>query len=1315
MASAGGKEVGRVSIRVVPDTDGFRKKTEAGLRKEKLRSVKVKVEPEVDDAKLQREMKRAAEMADQKAEIELDADDKKLQNKLRKVRDLVAKSPNIDFGIEREIAKFRKELDDAFDIQAELDTSSLDNQLQRIIRDSRHKLKFDVDEDNLRGRLGRAIKGARMRISTELDDRGLRAKAEAAASKLRDVKFKMAARVELAKAEAVQARMKAEALFREIEARISVKAGPFIAKCRAAAKAASAGLKVTAKLDIDRRHIAGVLSGIGQAANFLQRPIYKVFGAQVFEDAIRNFTRIKGILASITLGASALLVPVAALGSSLGSAAVAAGKLMVGMAPAAIGAIALGVAGMAKSFAGFGDVLKSTNLDELNEAMKGMGPATREGARGVYEMKNAFNEASAAAQEGFWSKITNDMSILASTAGAAGMLVTKLSQSAGVAANKLLEFASSAPGVQMISLLLSSAYQSASNLADAFFGVVPGIMAIGAAAGPVFAQLTEGMSQSLSDWSDRMVADFESGALQQQIQEMVNKVQEAKAVFSDLGAIISGVWNAAAAAGEKLLGPMRESIAATREWVESAEGVKSLNDYFGSMAEVVSVLSPIFGEIAQTIVGTVVPAMANFIKAAGPGMQQFTQGFAELVNQLAPFASVIGAVFGAIVGKIGELLPKLAPLVPVIIAVAVAFQGWALLGGVIAPVIGVLGSFMGVLGTVLGVVTSVIGGVFSTLGSMFGRLGGLLGGLSGPLSAIGGLFSSMTFPIIAVIAVIAAVVAAFATVDGAFEGLKAAAEPMLSSFQQIGQALVQFGQSIWTSLQPAFQAIVPVVTNFVGLISDIVGALTPVIIVIFQVAAAIVGALVPVFVALMPAVNAVIGILRGLVQALAPILAYVVMVAGAFLQMAASIIGAVASALAGVISFVVGVIAGFVNMVSAVIGIVGGWVAQIAAFFFNLISTCVSAATSLWSSVTNAFSSGVSRAVSFVSQMPGRCRAALGNVGSVLLSSGKALIQGFINGIKSMMGAVADAARAVVDKVRGFFPFSPAKEGPFSGKGYTTYSGKALMTDFGKGMLSAKGGVVGAVGQVMDAAQNRIAQANKDKILQPVLESNAKKIADARKKEREAEDKHVKKLAEIRKSGKDVDKQTAEENKKHAEEIAKIRKDMNDSLEAPDYSKMNLSFKEYWVGGVKEVLKQDLDRAVKQADLAGQMRRTSLDAVRQARAVFGNHPILARVEANVNSKHFDWAVQKAIDESEIHEVPVNFVVENLKEVKDFFGMGDGVISRAIDAAMEWDPNNTDARGYREASKNEVHYHVEDMNEAIRLEKLRERKQMMRMV
>ncbi len=68
--------------------------------------------------------------------------------------------------------------------------------------------------------------------------------------------------------------------------------------------------------------------------------------------------------------------------------------------------------------------------------------------------------------------------------------------------------------------------------------------------------------------------------------------------------------------------------------------------------------------------------------------------------------------------------------------------------------------------------------------------------------------------------------------------------------------------------------------------------------------------------------------------------------------------------------------------------------------------------------------------------------------------SGAALIDGFIEGIKSRFGAAIKTVKDLMSAVSKYFPHSPAKEGPFSGKGYTSYSGKALMQDFAGGMAS---------------------------------------------------------------------------------------------------------------------------------------------------------------------------------------------------------------------------------------------------------------------
>ncbi|MFJ6659717.1 hypothetical protein ACIQNG_25690 [Streptomyces sp. NPDC091377] len=108
----------------------------------------------------------------------------------------------------------------------------------------------------------------------------------------------------------------------------------------------------------------------------------------------------------------------------------------------------------------------------------------------------------------------------------------------------------------------------------------------------------------------------------------------------------------------------------------------------------------------------------------------------------------------------------------------------------------------------------------------------------------------------------------------------------------------------------------------------------------------------------------------------------------------------------------------------------------------------------------------VARALALLAWMaglPGRALRALGDLGRLLFGAGKALIQGFINGIKNMLGNVRDAASDVVSAARDFFPFSPAKEGPFSGRGYTLYSGRALAAGFGQGIQDGLPGVQSAL------------------------------------------------------------------------------------------------------------------------------------------------------------------------------------------------------------------------------------------------------------
>lgn len=130
-------------------------------------------------------------------------------------------------------------------------------------------------------------------------------------------------------------------------------------------------------------------------------------------------------------------------------------------------------------------------------------------------------------------------------------------------------------------------------------------------------------------------------------------------------------------------------------------------------------------------------------------------------------------------------------------------------------------------------------------------------------------------------------------------------------------------------------------------------------------------------------------------------------------------------------------------------------------------------------------------AVYVIRSIPSRVRSALGNLGSLLVGSGRALIDGFISGIRNSIGRVANAARDIVSTVRGYFPFSPAKTGPLSGSGYVDRSGDALVSDFAEAMANRVAAVKRASRRVAEAVHFDTAPASTEIRLTPASAASA--------------------------------------------------------------------------------------------------------------------------------------------------------------------------------------------------------------------------------
>ncbi|MEV4672162.1 hypothetical protein AB0K34_10970 [Actinomadura sp. NPDC049382] len=118
----------------------------------------------------------------------------------------------------------------------------------------------------------------------------------------------------------------------------------------------------------------------------------------------------------------------------------------------------------------------------------------------------------------------------------------------------------------------------------------------------------------------------------------------------------------------------------------------------------------------------------------------------------------------------------------------------------------------------------------------------------------------------------------------------------------------------------------------------------------------------------------------------------------------------------------------------------------------------------------NGVKAGATRVVGFMRSLPGRIRSALGNLGGLLVQAGRNVVQGLINGITSRFGALASKAHEMASKIRNVLPFSPAKEGPLSGRGSPERAGRKIGAMVAAGMDRSTGAVAAAAAGMAGAA-----------------------------------------------------------------------------------------------------------------------------------------------------------------------------------------------------------------------------------------------------
>lgn len=409
---------------------------------------------------------------------------------------------------------------------------------------------------------------------------------------------------------------------------------------------------------------------------------------------------------------------------------------------------------------------------------------------------------------------------------------------------------------------------------------------------------------------------------------------------------------------------------------------------------------------------------------------------AQTVMGLASPLGVVITMFQQFGSQIQQVVQQAGPSLYTMLDNLAAMLGGAL-AGILPGIQSAIQSLLPVIGQVITTVGNIVSAVLPTLSSMIRQLTPVIT----QVASVIGQIMSIVAPLVAQL--VSSVLPVIQNIITAVMNLVNAAMPAITGLAQIVMSTIQ-------TMLPVIQAVLTVVT---AVISGVVSAIGTVITIITNVVTVIVSV-----------IGSVISVISGLYASVSSVFTAInTFIAGVI----STIVSVVSSAFNGLVNTIGGAVNTAGSVISVFFGTVSSIFQSIGSTISNAISNAAAAVRSGFSGMVSAASSAISGVVSAVSGLPGKIMGFFSNAGSWLIDSGRAIIQGLIDGITGMIGAAGDAIGDVMDKIASFLPHSPAKEGAFSGRGWTPYSGRALVRGLAEGMDSAAPSAVSSIRGVM--------------------------------------------------------------------------------------------------------------------------------------------------------------------------------------------------------------------------------------------------------
>jgi phage-related protein len=783
--------------------------------------------------------------------------------------------------------------------------------------------------------------------------------------------------------------------------------------------------------------------------------------------------------------------------------------------PAALLAIKAVSATVRIATAGVGEAIEkglTGTAEQAEAALKELPPAARDFAKSIIALKPELAAIRESVSARFFRPFQDE---IASTAGLyLPMLKRELSDLAGPLGGIAEQFAMSGRKAQVYQSVVGLLRNTGDAAVAARFGIDPlvtGFADLVSVTAPKLPGIADGLANIATRAGQWLSAASQTGRIEQIWDNAIATLSDLGGIIYNVGSIFGAVWSAATAQGGSLLDNLRELTAEAAAFVQSAQGTGTLTEIFATLAQIGAAMRTSLGAVLPAVadsmdqllpvVGALAPAFAQLVVAASP---------------LLPIvAQLVAAVAGALVPAVASLSGFLAENETAVRAVAIAMAAYVAVSKAAAAVATVQAAG-GILAWVKAtkIMTSVtrvataaqaafgvaIRFALGPIGLIITAIGLVVGGLvlayqrsetfraivDGALRAVGQaamwLWNSALKPAFDGIATAAVWLWQNALLP-AFNGIVAAVKFVGTAISWLWSNIVQpYFQMIgtvalwlWTTIiQPAWNQIVTATRVLGNIFAWLYSVFAPPI---QAVAALVFWIWKSVFLIAWSGIEAAFKVLASVVKwwwsnvvsptfnavAAAVKWLWTTIIVPSFNGMKAAFM-IVANAARNIwVAYISPMIKNFQTGVrtlynSYILPIFNAIRAHIvsriqaAVAIIGAIRNFVSNASAAFTNMVNAVRSRMDAVASVVRGLPGRIKSAIGNLGSLLYNAGRNVIQGLINGISSKLQSLRNIASNAASTIRNLFPFSPAKEGPLSGRGSPDIAGGKIAEMVAQGM-----------------------------------------------------------------------------------------------------------------------------------------------------------------------------------------------------------------------------------------------------------------------